>query len=407
MNIILTQKITQNLFQSRFYWISHKLIRFPVQFETRLLNLRTIIIVGGGLAGLITGIELAKAGVQCSLFEKKSYPFHRVCGEYISNEALPFLQQAKLFPDEFSPPQINRFRLSSASGKQATINLDLGGFGISRYSFDNFLYEKARKLGVDFHLGNEVLSIEFQDDTFLVKTSHQNFSADLVIGAFGKRSRLDHTLNRSFMNKRSPYAGVKYHIRTEHPDDLIALHNFSGGYCGISKVEGGITNLCYLTHRNLLRATGSIRSAEETFLFKNPLLRYIFSNSDFIWSKPEVINEISFASKTPVHKHILFAGDAAGMIAPLCGNGMAMAIHAAKIVSELVRLFAQNRIERNDLEARYSSIWNKRFSARLWKGRQIQKLFGNAIASNMAVNLMLFSRPLANAIVQNTHGKVF
>ena len=369
--------------------------------------MRTIVIVGGGLAGLITGIELAKAGVRCTLFEKKSYPFHRVCGEYISNEALPFLQERKLFPEEFSPPRLKRFQLSSASGKEATIKLDLGGFGISRYSFDNFLYEKARKLGVDFHLDSEVIAIEFQEDTFLVKTSDRNFRADLVIGAFGKRSRLDHALDRSFVRKRSPYAGVKYHIRTEHPNDLIALHNFYGGYCGISNVESGITNLCYLTHRDLLRTTGSVRATEEAFLFQNPLLKYIFINSEFIWPKPEVINEISFESKTPVYKHILFAGDAAGMIAPLCGNGMAMAIHAAKIVSGLALSFAQNRLGRRELEERYSSLWNKNFSARLWKGRQIQKLFGNNIASNLAVNLVLFSRPLANVIVQNTHGNVF
>ena len=364
-------------------------------------------IIGGGLSGLVWGIPLARAGILSTVVEKKSYPFHRVCGEYISNEAVPFLKQSKLFPDEFSPPQINRFQLSSVSGKQASIRLDLGGFGISRYSFDNFLYETARKLGVDFHLGSEVLAIEFHDETFVVTTGDRRFTADLVIGAFGKRSRLDHALDRSFLKKRSPYAGVKYHIRTDHPNDLIALHNFSGGYCGISNVEAGITNLCYLTHRDLLRKTGSIRAAEEAYLFKNPLLKYIFTNSDFIWPKPLVINEISFESKTPLSRHILLAGDAAGMVAPLSGNGMAMAIHAAKIVSELVLDFVLNKLGRKELEEKYAYQWNKNFATRLWKGRQIQKLFGNRAASDLAVNLMLFSRPLTTAIVRNTHGDVF
>ena len=130
-------------------------------------------------------------------------------------------------------------------------------------------------------------------------------------------------MGRKFTTTRSPYAAIKYHIRTDHPTDLIALHNFRDGYCGISNVEDGKTNLCYLTHRNNLRKTGSIASLEEEILQKNHLLKYIFSNSEFLFEKPEVINEISFATKDPVEGHVLMAGDAAGMITPLCGNGMA------------------------------------------------------------------------------------
>ncbi|MFZ6011141.1 MAG: NAD(P)/FAD-dependent oxidoreductase [Bacteroidota bacterium] len=366
-----------------------------------------VIIVGGGLAGLISSIQLAHAGVACLLIEKKSYPFHRVCGEYISNEAVPFLKRSGLYPADAHLPQIGLFQLSSVRGKQATMPLDLGGFGVSRFFFDSFLYQKASKSGVKFLLNTEVINISFQDDSFLIRTPLAEFEADVVIGAFGKRSRLDVQLDRSFMKARSPYAGIKYHIKTEHPDNLIALHNFEGGYCGISNVEDGRTNLCYLTHRDNLRRFGDIKSMEENVLYKNPLLKNIFKNSQFLFEKPEVINEISFQTKAPVEQHILMAGDAAGMITPLCGNGMAMAIHTAKILSECIVQFQRKEISRQQMENMYAIEWTRNFSARLWAGRKIQALFGNSVTSNIAVNMALYIRPIAETIVRNTHGKVF
>ena len=208
-----------------------------------------VVVVGGGISGLLAAIQLARAGIQCLVIEKKNYPFHRVCGEYISNETVPFLKSTNLFPEVFNPPRIQRFQLSSVRGRNKILPLDLGGFGISRYAFDYYLYEKAKSAGVDFYLKEEVEKILFDQEHFTVKTAVRQLDADIVIGAFGKRSKIDIQLNRSFIQKRSPYVGVKYHIKTDHPPDLIALHNFNGGYCGISNVEEGKTNLCYLTHR--------------------------------------------------------------------------------------------------------------------------------------------------------------
>ena len=198
----------------------------------------------------------------------------------------------------------------------------------------------------------------------------------MVVGSFGKRSKVDVRLGRMFIKKRSPYIGVKYHIYTDHPNDLIALHNFKDGYCGISNIEEGKTNLCYLSHRDNLKKYGSIPEMEKEVLFKNPFLKSIFSNSTFLFERPETINEISFETKGPLENHILMAGDAAGMITPLCGNGMAMAIHASKIASELIIKFCkQENYGRSQLEADYTNAWTNQFAQRLWTGRQIQRLF--------------------------------
>jgi menaquinone-9 beta-reductase len=365
------------------------------------------LIIGGGISGLVSGILLSKAGIPVQIIEKKSYPLHRVCGEYISNETLPFLKANDLYPQKFSPPQLSRFQLSSVSGKSAQLDLDLGGFGISRYSFDHFLYGKANAQGVDVHVNTEVTDVQYINDEFLVTAGNETFSAAVVIGCFGKRSKVDILLNRSFIKKKSPYVGVKYHVRSNHPENLIALHNFNGGYCGVSNVEEGKTNVCYLTHRDNVRTFGDIPTMEKEVLYQNPFLKNIFLNSDFLMKKPEVINEISFETKQPVENHLLMGGDAAGMITPLCGNGMAMAIHSAKLISEFTLAYCQKSITRRELEQRYMAAWKKNFKYRLWKGRQIQNLFGNPGLSKLAVNLALYSHPLANALVRNTHGKPF
>ncbi|MFM7429925.1 MAG: NAD(P)/FAD-dependent oxidoreductase [Flammeovirgaceae bacterium] len=367
---------------------------------------RTIVIVGGGLAGLVCA-NLLSQSAKVVLLEKKQYPFHRVCGEYISNETIPFLKRSGLYPNFLELPSIRQLWLTSVNGRKAEIDLGLGGFGISRFQLDHFLYQKAKEKGVAVFENCEATQITFREELFEIETTNKKFLADVVIGSFGKRSRLDKTLQRNFIQKKSPYVGIKYHIRTQHPNHLIALHNFKDGYCGISNIEEGKSTLCYLTHRNNVWQFKNIEEMERQVLFKNPYLKKIFSESEFLYEKPETINEISFQTKGPIEQHLLMSGDAAGMITPLCGNGMALAIHSAKVVSELVHQFLQGAINRSQLENQYAQQWRALFAKRLWAGRQIQNLFGSEWASNLAVNLARYTPSIAQFLVKQTHGDEF
>lgn len=367
-----------------------------------------VAIVGGGLAGLVSALALARAGRTVVLVEKKVYPFNRVCGEYVSNEVLPWLRSLGADPAALQPAAISRFMLSSPTGSTLHAALDLGGFGISRYTLDNYLYQLAQQQGVRFILQQSVQEVTFADDAFALQLSGgDTIKAKVVLGAYGKRANLDRQLNRSFFRARSPYIGVKYHLRYDLPRDLIALHNFRDGYAGISAIEDGRYCFCYLTTRQNLKKYGSIPHMEQAILCRNPHLRRIFEEAEFLYKQPEVINEISFATKTCIENHILMCGDAAGMITPLCGNGMAMAIHSGKIAAEQVLHYFDNGHRRQQLEENYSRAWRLQFENRLRVGRTVQQLFGNTILSEMAVGTLKFLPPVVRLIMRQTHGQPF
>nr|WP_294900811.1 NAD(P)/FAD-dependent oxidoreductase [uncultured Pedobacter sp.] len=370
----------------------------------------SIIVIGGGLAGLTSSIPLAKNGFEVTLIERKKYPFNRVCGEYVSNEVLPFLQSIGFKPDDYDASQISKLIVTSPKGNALKADLDLGAFGISRFTLDNALFEIAQKAGVQFILETKVNDVRFNDENFAVETSLKTLTADLVIGAFGKRSNLDQKLNRRFFYERSPYVGVKYHIKTDFPKDTIQLDNFKGGYCGINKIEGDLYCLCYLAENKYLKKFGNIPEMEENILYQNPHLKRFFSNSEFIWPHPETINEISFRKKSLVEKHILMCGDTAGMIAPLCGNGMAIAIHSGKILAEQIIANCSNGLNpqnRLNLERTYTETWNKEFALRLKIGRGIQQLFGNNFLTELAVSSLKSFPSITKRVVAQTHGKSF
>lgn len=286
--------------------------------------------------------------------------------------------------------------------------LDLGGMGISRYAFDNYLYEHARACGVTVLTGTEIDDVTFQEDLFILRSGDTMYDADFVINAVGKRSKLDIITKRSYIRKRSPFVGVKYHVRLDHPEELIALHNFPGGYCGVSNVEEGRTNVCYLTHRDPLKKHGNLQDFERNVVWQNPLLASIFQRAEHLFERPETVNEVSFQTKEPVWDHQLMIGDAAGMIAPLSGNGMALAVRSAKLVSDLLAEACSAHCDRAWIEKHYAREWRKQFAARLWFGRLVQnKLFGSEWSSSLALSLAVNLPFVANKIISNTHGDTF
>lgn len=365
-----------------------------------------VIIIGGGLAGLTAAIHLASAKLNVRLYEKETYPHHKVCGEYLSKEILPYLNSLGIDLNDLGPAKIDTLKFSDHRGKIIYSPLPLGGVGISRYELDNVLYTHALNTGVQV-IHDAVTAIEFKDDVFQVVDSNATITSKFVLGAYGKRSLLDKKLSRDFISKKAGWLAVKGHYKNEtYPVNTVSLHNFKGGYCGLSKTETGAVNVCYLATYKSFKKYKNPEDFKKEVLSENPHLQDFFINSTPLFSRDLSIAQISFDRKQQVHRHVLMIGDAAGLIHPLCGNGMAMAIHSAKLASEsILNNLKEGNFIRKKIERSYIIQWKKNFSSRLRMGRILQRILLDQGLANISFRLIYRFPSLLPAIIKRTHGK--
>src|SRR4029078_1408633 len=162
-----------------------------------------VCIIGGGLAGLAASILLADHGHEVALFEKEQYPFHKVCGEYISMESWNFLEGTGLPLSTMQLPIIKELMVSAPGGNTLHQILPLGGFGISRFLLDHELKKIAETKGVSVHDNCKVNGVEFREDEFRLETQEGQFTGSVCCGSYGKRSNVDLKLKRDFVLQKS------------------------------------------------------------------------------------------------------------------------------------------------------------------------------------------------------------
>src|SRR5690606_30900188 len=139
-----------------------------------------------------------------------------------------------------------------------------------------------------------VEKIEFHNTHFSVSTKRKDvLKADFVIGSFGKRSNLDSFLKRDFMKQNSSLLAVKAHFEYDFPEDTVALHNFNGGYCGLSKTETNVVNACYLATLKSFKNYKDINDFQRNVLSENPHLANFFTNAKPLFKKPLTISQSS------------------------------------------------------------------------------------------------------------------
>ncbi len=369
-------------------------------------------IIGGGLSGLCLAIQLADKGLTVIVFEKNEFPMHKVCGEYISMESHQFLKELGLDLNTWDLPYINRLGISSEQGFMLNAPLDLGGFGISRYTLDHELFKLAVAKGVTVVEHCKVQDVKHikESPITVVETLNGNYKAILVCGSYGKytpafvNEQSDYNTDKNSTN----YIGVKYHIKTNLASDRIELHNFKDGYCGVSKVDKEWYCLCYLSNaKNLKNHGNNIKHMEENVLYKNLYLKHYFTQSEFVTPQPLIISNIRF-SKKQTHTHtMLLLGDAAGSISPLCGNGMSMGMRASKLLAgEIIAYFNEHRSKKLLLN-NYAAAWNKTFNTRIKAGYYLQNIFGKKTTTHVALKALNKLPGLTKKIISLTHGQPF
>ena len=355
-------------------------------------------IIGAGIAGSCLAILLADAGKKVVVFEKETFPSHKVCGEFISLESYDFFKSLGLPLDKWNLPRIKDLQLTSQKGGELNSKIKIGGFGLSRYKLDFELAEQMKRSGVVFYDNSKVLSV----DSNVIKTSSRKAEATLIIGSHGKYSA--GYLNQPKPTSKRNFLGVKHHIKGDFRDDLISLHSFDGGYCGMSKIEDDLYCLCYLADASKLKEqNNSIEQLEKNVLWKNAQLKEVYQNAEFVWDKPLVISNIKFNKQALFNDKMLFVGDAAGSISPLSGNGMSIAARSALLLSQLI-------LQENDfnmLTNNYNKEWDKHFGDRVNKAEMLNYIMLNPTYHHWVLKLLNSIKPLRNRAVNDMQGDPF
>ncbi len=362
-----------------------------------------IIIAGGGLAGL-TAANILGRDFKVLLIDPDDYPRHKLCGEYLSAEVEKLLKDIDIDLNKATNVRIDKLLFSTQNGNAIHQKLPLGGYGISRFHLDHLLFKNIDQ-SVDVKK-DKVIEVNNKLNYFEVVTKDQKFTCKQVIMATGKRSVLDKSLSRDFVQRKSPWLGVKCHYEFDMPLDQVELHNFEGGYAGLSKVENGNVNLCYLATFESFKKYKDIDSFNREVLSQNPRLVHFFNNAEPCWEKPIAISQISFDHKKAVENDIMMIGDTAGLIHPLCGNGMAMAIHSAAIAARCIMPFLIDNVSREQCLQDYQQQCKEAFHSRLRVGHWLQRLFLNPTATRLGLGVVKNVPSLLPLIIRKTHGDV-
>ncbi len=366
-----------------------------------------VAVIGAGLAGLASAILLARRGFTVTLLEQHTLPKHRVCGEYISREALPFLERLGFVPSQHDAKWIDRFELTTLGGRRFETRLRLGGFGLSRYAFDFALLQLALQAGVQIAQDCSVKSLTQQGHSQTLHTSRGSYTARVVLGCFGKRSGLDNTLQRPHAKTRSEYVGVKRHFRGSFPGNVVSLHAIPGGYCGISAIEQDRVNVCYLTTTTAIEQCGGLRSFDTTGIRLNARLAAHLDGLTPEFDKPLVISQLHFGTKTTDHSEVLMLGDAALLLHPLAGNGMAMALRAADLAVPRVEAFLRGKTSRATLASSYARAWHDEVRVRRQVSRLLQRAFESDKLNETLCRAACAWPSFARAVIERTHGRPF
>ena len=377
-----------------------------------------VAVIGAGPAGSAIAAALATSGRDVVLLERDTFPRHKVCGEFLSPEATRCLDELGCLQafHERKPAVITRSRLRTADGAQIELKLPAKAYGLSRKCLDEFLFANARDCGAQAFEGAAVRKVEVgrrQQRRLHVELrdgddrSDYMVEADVVVGAYGRRSRIDRRLKRPFFDKHSPYVAFKRHNYIDRSADVppledhVELHAFDGGYCGVSFVEQGRVNICTMVERRLLR-DGRI-DPEEPFQSlqrgDTPLGRRLATLKPCDVETCAVA-QIPLSTKASTHNGVLFVGDAAGMIAPLAGDGQAMAMESALTLAGLLH----DRLPRVP-RRQWSREWRQRFGVRVRLGSWLQAAIIRPAIAGLLMRLLGRFPSVARALVVATRGR--
>jgi flavin-dependent dehydrogenase len=301
-------------------------------------------VIGAGPAGTLAAIECQRRGLRAALWERGRFPHDKVCGEFLSPEALPILEEE--IPSVLAQAAwIDRAEFVPRRGRRCAFRLPQPGRGLSRSSIDLALWLAAKRLGVQAMEGDAVLSVrrgkphgpsgtEFEVATNSQTESCQVCALLVTCGRWWKIDGLPSPLPQVKPNCWSGWLGIKAHFSNVVRRPAVEVYIFPGGYCGLSPIENGFYDACVLVRRSVVRSLGKVAiqnmkewlSGIACHQALNERLRSGLQVSPTITTAPVL------PARRPAAWHdVLAAGDAAGFLDTFTGDGIAMALYSGRL----------------------------------------------------------------------------
>lgn len=303
-------------------------------------------VAGGGLAGSAAAIALTEAGMHVVLVEKSREAQHKVCGEFLSHESLPFLAQLGVNPVELGAPTLYSVRLA-AHNVIAEAQLPAPALSLTRKTLDEALLTRAQQAGVDVRRGCAVESLtqSSDGDSWLAELSGNepriaSRHAFLATGKHNLRGwpREDSRAQTGLVAFKMYFALTA--AQQAELDGHVELLLYPGGYAGLQPVEGGRANLCLLvTEAQLRRLDGRWENLLDHMQAHVPhLARRLVASTPLI-ERPLALSSIPYgycvAAQQPGTSSPWRIGDQAAVIPSFCGDGMALALATARRAAAL------------------------------------------------------------------------
>lgn len=295
------------------------------------------LVIGGGPAGAMAAIKLAEAGKRVTLVEKEAGAHDKVCGEFLSREAIEYLRGISISPAELGAASIRNVRLSSG-GRLAEAELPFQALSLSRRVLDAALLARAAETSCEVRRGLAVEGLAAEGSAWCARLcGGEVIRAQNVFLANGKHDLRGWSRARG---KQSDLIGFKLHWRltaaqTAALRESIELFLFRGGYGGLSLVEEEAANLCLVVRRSALQRAGGWNAVLAAMLEENARLRERLRGAEALYSRPLAISPIPYGYLASQARGLWRVGDQAAVIPSFTGDGMSIALHTAALAAQM------------------------------------------------------------------------